>query len=96
MATRTHSVPLSLIGKLVLETRFLVGKLQPPLGTLLLALQLLLLILPGRGEGEYRGEMNKWEGGGVDGKGESEEEGDRKTREGYGGREVREKRERKE
>ena len=38
----------------------------------------------------------EWEGGGVDGKGESEEEGDRKTREGYGGREVREKRERKE
>ena len=72
VATHTHSVSLSLISKLVLETRFLVGKFQPPLGTLLLALQLLLLILPERGErkrgeegreeewmgrGEWRGEL---------------------------------------
>ena len=37
----------------------------------------------------------EWEGGGVDGKGESEEEGDRKTREGgvWGVGSVREERE---
>ena len=68
VATHTHSVPLSLISKLVLETRFLVGKFQPPLGTLLLALQLLLLILPEeRWEGKRGGRRSGWEG-------ESEEE----------------------
>lgn len=86
MATHTHSVPLSLISKLVLETRFLVGKFQPPLGTLLLALQLLLFILPERGERE------RGEGGGVDGKGRVKRRIGRQEK-GMGWQEVREGRE---
>ena len=46
----THGVSLSLVGKLVLETGLLVGKLQLSLSSLLLTLQLLLLVLPGARE----------------------------------------------
>ena len=47
---RTHGVSLSFVGKLVLETGLLVGKLQFSLSSLLLTLQLLLLVLPGARE----------------------------------------------